>query len=232
MSGQNVSTAVMQRRTEAPDSLDFFPTPPWATRALTEYVMPYIGEKDIATQRAWEPAAGEGHMAEVLRESFGDVFASDIHDYGKGYVVGDFTGGAQRSTAPHDVNWIISNPPFNSAGEFAQRAVNVAQNGVALLLRTAWLEGQDRWKTLFSRIPPTDVGVFVERVAMVKGKWDPAASSATAYSWFVWRHPVGAGTRLFWIPPGSKQRLSRDSDIRNFTTAEPGSLFAGMDAAG
>ena len=31
---QNTSTAVMARRAEAPDSLDFFPTPPWATRAL------------------------------------------------------------------------------------------------------------------------------------------------------------------------------------------------------
>lgn len=36
---QNVSTAVMQRRVEAPDSLDFFPTPPWATRALCEHVL-------------------------------------------------------------------------------------------------------------------------------------------------------------------------------------------------
>ena len=33
------STAVMARRVEAPDSLDFFPTPPWATRALVEHVL-------------------------------------------------------------------------------------------------------------------------------------------------------------------------------------------------
>ena len=33
---QNRSSAVMAQRKEPPDSLDFFPTPPWATRALCE----------------------------------------------------------------------------------------------------------------------------------------------------------------------------------------------------
>jgi hypothetical protein len=28
---------------------------------------------------------------------------------------------------------------------------------------------------------------FAERVHMVKGRWNPDASSATAYAWFVWR---------------------------------------------
>jgi len=32
--GQNISTAVMQRRHEAPDSLDYFPTPPWLKGGL------------------------------------------------------------------------------------------------------------------------------------------------------------------------------------------------------
>lgn len=33
---QNTSHAVMAQRVEAHDSLDDFPTPPWATRALLE----------------------------------------------------------------------------------------------------------------------------------------------------------------------------------------------------
>lgn len=39
---QNTSHAVMAQRIEAKDSLDDFPTPPWATRALIEHV---IGDK-------------------------------------------------------------------------------------------------------------------------------------------------------------------------------------------
>ena len=33
---QNTSYAVMAQRAEAKDSLDDFPTPPWATRALID----------------------------------------------------------------------------------------------------------------------------------------------------------------------------------------------------
>lgn len=36
---QNTSHAVMAQRIEAKDSPDDFPTPPWATRALCEYIL-------------------------------------------------------------------------------------------------------------------------------------------------------------------------------------------------
>lgn len=51
--GQNTSTAVMQRRAEPHDSLDFFPAPAWATRALCHYL---AQGNDLSRQRAWEPA--------------------------------------------------------------------------------------------------------------------------------------------------------------------------------
>lgn len=54
--GQNTSSAVMQQRTEPHDSLDFFPTPPWATRALCAHVAPITGHL------AWDPACGDGAM--------------------------------------------------------------------------------------------------------------------------------------------------------------------------
>jgi hypothetical protein len=37
--GQNRSNAVMAPRIEGRESLDDFPTPPWATRALIEHVI-------------------------------------------------------------------------------------------------------------------------------------------------------------------------------------------------
>jgi hypothetical protein len=39
---------------------------------------------------AWEPAAGEGHMAEVLMEYFQQVRASDVFDYGCGWQPTNF----------------------------------------------------------------------------------------------------------------------------------------------
>src|SRR5262249_878663 len=84
MGKQNTSHAVMAQRFEAKDSLDDFPTPPWATRALLEHVIP---NKDLARRSVWEPACGEGHMAKVLKESFGRVDASDIFPYGHDEVM-------------------------------------------------------------------------------------------------------------------------------------------------
>jgi hypothetical protein len=42
---QDTSYAVMAQRIEAQDSLDDFPTPPWATRALIEHVLLGVARK-------------------------------------------------------------------------------------------------------------------------------------------------------------------------------------------
>ena len=78
----------MNSRLHPADSLDFSPTPPWATRALMHCVMPVLGLREFNS--VWEPACGEGHMAEVLREFFAEVIATDVFDYGYGDAVHDF----------------------------------------------------------------------------------------------------------------------------------------------
>lgn len=207
-------TAVMASRSEPPDSLDFFPTPPWATRALCEVVLP---AQSLAKRSVWEPAAGEGHMAEVLAEYFQEIVASDVHDYGRGYAVGSFVGqGLDVMEINAPIGWVITNPPFNLAADFLERALNEATHGVALLVRLAWLEGGERYETIFRRWPPTAVAIFSERVPMTKGRWDPNASTATAYAWVVWEIEGPRGTRLMWIPPGQRQALERPGDRRRF----------------
>ena len=47
---------------------------------------------------------------------------------------------------------------------------------------------------------------------MVRGRYDPDASTATSYSWFVWDSRAGPGTRFDWIPP-SKAKLFRETDV-------------------
>lgn len=212
--------AVMQNRRTPLDSLDDFPTPCWATRALCEYVIADTFE--IAAADVWEPAANRGIMAEVLDEYFGHVHTSDVHDYGKGYQVGSFVGEvADLATIDTRPDWVITNPPFTLAAEFAFRALDVATFGVALLVRTAWLEGGDRYRRLFSKHPPSTVAIFSERVPMVKGRWDPAASTATSYAWVVWKKPPAwpfSGTAFMWIPPGCRTSLTKSDDIARFAT--------------
>jgi len=211
LSHPNRSTAVMQqRRTRKADgSLDHFPTPPWATRALCEWLRHETLTR-IDDASVWEPACAEGHMSRVLAEYFGTVHSSDIKDYGFGETPVDFLW--HGSEDGRNVNWIITNPPFILAAAFAEKGIQVASDGVALIVRSAFLEGQERYATLFSQTPPSDILQFVERVAMVQARLDREASSATAYCWLVWRKSVAlAGTRFHWLPP-CRKRLERDSD--------------------
>lgn len=204
MTGQNTSTAVMQRRVEAHDSLDDFPTPPWATRALCEFL---IGEGlSLGEMVCREPAANRGHMVRPLAEYFASVDAFDVHDYGAGYPVRDFLFPGPLAM----VDMTIMNPPFRLAEQFFARASATSAAGVAMIVRSAFLEGQGRYERLFAKNPPSFVLQFTERVVMHKGRLAPEGSTATAYAWLVWLEGE-AETRLRWIAP-CRKRLERDAD--------------------
>lgn len=201
---QNRSSAVMQQRSEPHGSLDDFPTPPWATRALCEWIGLNTAH-DLSLQTCREPAANRGHMVKPLSEHFAAVEASDVHDYGAGFDVADYLFGL----LPQRVDWTITNPPFKLAEQFIDRAL--ASSGcVAVIVRAAFLEGQGRFDRLFSKMPPSHVLQFTERVVMHKGKLSPDGSTATAYAWLVWADRA-ADTKLRWIAP-CRKRLERAED--------------------
>jgi hypothetical protein len=200
---QNTSHAVMSQRVEPGDSRDDFPTPPWATRALLEYVLGTNTEK----LSCLEPACGAGHMAKVLKEYFGEVHCGDAYDYGYA-PVRDFLSFPYETNA---VDWVITNPPFRLAEEFVQRSFDVARIGVAVLVRTVFLESVGRYSRLFKDTPPSVFAQFVERVPMVKGRLDQKASTATSYAWLVWERGIGDCSKVVWIPP-CRHRLEKPND--------------------
>lgn len=195
---QNRSTAVMQRRVEPHDSLDDFPTPPWATRALVHRL---IDRGPIWHLAAREPAANRGHMVRPLQEWFGTVEASDIFDYGAGFPQADYLFGPD----PEPVDWTITNPPFRLAEQFIERMHRTSRQGCAVIVRSAFLEGVGRFERLFQFLPPSHILQFSERVVMHKGKLSPNGSTATAYCWIIWdKRLVAAETRFDWIGPCRK----------------------------
>lgn len=202
---QNTSHAVMSQRVESQSSLDDFPTPPWATRALIEHV---IRDTDALKQSSClEPACGAGHMSKVLKEYFGSVIDADVADYGYGHVR-DFLA----HPYPTDTyDWIITNPPFRLAEEFVLKAVKLARVGVAILARTVFLESSGRYRAIFENTPPSVFAQFVERVPMVKGRLDKSATTATGYCWLVWTKAPSAKPQLAWIPP-CRRALERAGD--------------------
>ena len=206
MKTQNKTHAVMSQRHEKKDSLDYFPTPPWATRALFQSVilpMGFVHYKDVCL----EPACGGGHMVKVLKEYFDKVESCDIADYGQDRIA-DFLS----KDVEQECDFIITNPPFNLAEEFVIKALSMTRKLVAVFARTQFMEGIGRYERLFKPNPPTIIAQFSERVPIVKGRLSATASTATSYAWFVWRTDQNNDqTQLVWIPP-SRRIFEKNAD--------------------
>jgi hypothetical protein len=232
----NRSTAVMQRRHSgdrprgrevAPAQLNYFPTPPWATRALCEFL---VG-RGIALREmvCWEPACGEMHMARALEEYFFDVVATDVHRFGDDHDLFDFTLAPFEQAGNNAPDFVITNPPFTLAAEFIAAASRISKQGFAMLVRSAFLEGGERYRTIWSVNPPSFVLQFCERVVLLEnrliqaGAVDPfsaddkdhRARSAPSYAWLLWLEGE-PDTRFAWIPP-CRARLERASDYPDYS---------------
>ncbi len=229
---QNTSSAVMQQRHEALDSLDDFPTPPWAARALCE-CLASMTEGYNPSMSCWEPACNRGYMVRGLSGYFERVYSSDVHPYGFG-AVRDFLFPGDEPR----FDWIITNPPFVLGEEFALTAVERARYGVAMFTRLAFLEGQGRFARLFSKRPPTSILQFTERPILHRGLvrdpslpyWDEEAqkmrrpSTATAVDDLRDIDPTLRNWAAFWI--GMGWQVSRiDGGYSAVTPAPGGSYF-------
>lgn len=172
------------------DGPDFFPTPEWATYALID------NEKFIGD--IWEPACGNGAMAEVLRRTGSAIRATDFYNHGYGESGIDFL------KAETQADNIITNPPYNCAESFIRKGLELTRHKLALLLRLAFLEGVNRHNTLFSQHSTARVWVFSERITFYPYGAKPKGSGTTAYAWFVWDKSHSGSTELRWLKPGYK----------------------------
>lgn len=173
------------------EGLDYYPTPPWATRALFElYLKDVVAKDDIV----WEPACGNHFMSNVIKEYANNVLETDIV-YGQNFLEDE----------PLDSDWIITNPPFNIGLEFALKSIACANKGVAFLVRSAFLESYKRYDQLFSIHRPSKVIQFTERVGMVRDTVKRDISSAVSYSWIVWEKEHTGPTELMWTGKIRKQ---------------------------
>lgn len=230
-SGPNLSPAVLQQRHEARDSLDDFPTIPWATRAfMAEIFLPMLA--DPWQKRCWEPACNRGYLARPLDEFFERVYCSDVHDYGwagmqtqvdfllpySGY---DVLGGDDNP------DWIISNPPYVLGQEFILRALSIAKTGVAMLVRGSFTEGQTRYAELYARYPMAVKVDYAERLNLVKGCVDPDANRPTAYSWVVWKKGETDTRHRIIRPCRAEYERASDYPAKAIIQDDAGPLFGG-----
>jgi hypothetical protein len=133
----------------------------------------------------WEPCAGRGAIANVLRDRGHAVICSDLLRYDDFplHFVADFLA---QSRAPASCDTIVTNPPYQLATEFARHALDLVPH-VYLLLRLAFLESVRRTDIL-ERRGLARIHVFRRRLPMMnRDGWNgPRASSAIPFAWFCW----------------------------------------------
>lgn len=147
----------------------------------------------------WEPACGEGHMADRLWQRHILVRATDIVNRGYEYAEPESVDFLKE-----DIEWqgdIITNPPYKYAQEFVEKALAIIPTGrkVAMFLKLTFLEGQKR-KKMFQKYPPKTIYVYSSRrKCAINGDFDSIGSSASAYAWFVWEKGYQADPIIKWL---------------------------------
>lgn len=169
---------------------DYYATDPNALREL-------LKRERFATN-IWECACGGGHLSRVLEDEGYIVKSTDLFDRGYGTSGVDFL--STDETFDGD---IITNPPYNRALEFVQKAIKTVPEGnrVAMFLKLTFLEGQRR-RLFFEENPPEYIYVSTTRVrCALGGNFEnlTGKSSAVAYAWFIWRKGYKGEPKVRWF---------------------------------
>lgn len=168
---------------------DFYATDPRAAELL---LMSLYELNNI-----WEPACGEGHLAEVFQEAGKLGKATDLIWRGYGDGVWDFL-------ETPDNSWrgdIVTNPPYKLGEAFVKKALRVVPENryVCMFLKLTFLEGKAR-KAMFKETPPERLLVSSSRITCAKnGEFENYPSSAIAYGWFIWKRGFTGKTTIDWI---------------------------------
>lgn len=181
---------------ESREENDYYATDP---RALELFIDKFIDDGERFSDDVWECACGEGHLSNVLHRYGYRVWSTDLVDRGyEGAEIRDFL--AERHLWGGD---IITNPPYKHAKEFVLQALDNIRKGnkVIFFLKCQFLEGQDRFKSIFKDYPPKYVYVHSARQNCAKnGAFDKYTSATLCYCWFVWQKGFKGETILRWIP--------------------------------
>lgn len=161
---------------------DFYSTPQYATNELL------VVEK--FNGNILEPACGDGAISKILVDKGYDVISKDLVNRGYGETGKNFLW----ETAHYDN--LITNPPFSLAEEFLNKAKQIVDNKIALLLKTVFLEGQKRYH-LFQdkKFPLKCMYQFAKRINFDQTK----KAGMVSYAWFVWERDWKGEPVIRWI---------------------------------
>lgn len=172
---------------------DYYATDPIAAEWLLKI------EEIPKDKPIWECAAGEKHLSKVFEEHGYKVRSSDLIIRTEDVEQLDFLASNETWNGT-----IITNPPYNQAVNFIQKAMESITEGnkVIMFLKVQFLEGKSR-KKLFEKYPPKTVWVSSSRITCAKnGDFEymkANGGSAVAYAFYVWQKGYKGDTILKWF---------------------------------
>jgi hypothetical protein len=166
---------------------DHYPTPAWVIAALAEHI-------DFRNLTVWEPACGDGRMAEALKfAGCSRVYATDIvNGYAGQDEILDFLSGLEPKLLPRSPDGTVTNPPFGKRGKLAEAFIEaglrriVGGGFLALLLPNDFDSAKTRSR-FFGDCPH-----FVGKVTLTRRvKWfehpdKPERNPKENSAWFLW----------------------------------------------
>lgn len=184
---------------------DYYATPP----KEVANILKTIGLSATNDTTILEPCCGGGHMLEGIDTicPLATIIGTDLRD--RGYRSRKFKLAYDldflSDDYPYDTaDYIVMNPPFKLIEPFVIRSLEIAQKGVIMFGRLQFLEGKSRYENILKETPPTDVWVYVDRVACYKnGDFSLRPDSIQAYAWYYWDKEImdegNYNTNLHWI---------------------------------
>ena len=169
---------------------DYYATDPKAVRMLVEL--------ENFSHNILEPACGEWHISETLKQAWYEVLSSDKID--RWYW--DCIDYLDDVNFFH--NWhgdIITNPPYSLANEFLIKSMDILRDGwkLAMLLRIQFLEWVKR-KKIFDIYPPKTIYVASRNIRCAKnGDFKNATGNASTYCWFIWEKWFTGNPEIKWF---------------------------------
>lgn len=158
---------------------DFYPTPAWATEELLRRVE--IRGSVI------ECCAGANDIARALHcpNASRLLWTNDIdleRYHPSHFDAADKHGWMDFRREHGDMEWVVTNPPFNAAAQIVPLAYGFASAGIAMLLRLSFLEPVEDRGAWLNYHPPTSM-IVLPRISFTgNGKTD-----SVTCAWMVWK---------------------------------------------
>lgn len=195
---------LMGASSEHRSALDFYETPTVVTKAFLR-----ASGWHPKTNVVWEPAAGNGAIADVIKDFFPGVtvVTSDIKQRDRMLTMeGDFLKHQWGEGSEYlCVKDIITNPPFSHAQEFVEKALDLVTGDIVMLLRLAFLETTQR-RALFEEKHLREVWVSSRRIHFTspyltqrEKETGKKSNSGMAMAWFIFNRNYKGDPVIKWI---------------------------------